>query len=53
MGGIIATAAVDRFGLGAMPGELAQACDPRRRLHPQLRREPDLTGCLVRGPSLS
>ncbi len=37
MGGITATAAVNRFGLGAMPGELAQAGDPRRWLHAQLQ----------------
>lgn len=42
MGGITATAAVNRFGLGAMPGELAQAGDPRRWLHAQLQAEPDL-----------
>lgn len=37
MGGITATAAVNRFGLGAMPGELAQAGDPRRWLHAQVQ----------------
>ncbi len=42
MGGITATAAVNRFGLGAMPGELAQAGDPRRWLHAQLQAKPDL-----------
>lgn len=41
MGGITATAAVNRFGLGAMPGELAQAGDPRQWLHAQLRAEFD------------
>lgn len=41
MGGITATAAVNRFGLGAMPGELAQAGDPRRWLHVQLLAKPD------------
>ena len=41
MGGITATAAVNRFGLGAMPGELAQAGDPRRWLHAQLQAKPD------------
>ena len=37
-----ATAAVNRFGLGATPGELAQARDARGWLHAQLRRGPDL-----------
>lgn len=37
-----ATAAVNRFGLGAMPGELAQAHDARGWLHAQLRRGPAL-----------
>ncbi len=41
MGRITATAAVNRFGLGAMPGELAQADDPRRWLHAQLRAKLD------------
>ena len=36
------TAAVNRFGLGATPGELAQARDARGWLHAQLRRGPDL-----------
>lgn len=38
-----AAAAVNRFGLGAMPGELAAAGDPRGTLHAQLRRRPDLS----------
>lgn len=38
-----ATAAVNRFGLGAMPGELAQAGDARGWLRAQLRAKPDLT----------
>lgn len=38
-----AAAAVNRFGLGAMPGELAAAGDPRGALHAQLRRRPDLS----------
>ncbi len=42
MGSITATAAVNRFGLGAMPGELVQAGDPRRWLHAQLQAKPDL-----------
>jgi len=42
MGGITAIAAVNRFGLGATPGELAQAGDPRRWLHAQLQSKPDL-----------
>ncbi len=42
MSAITATAAVNRFGLGAMPGELAQADDPRRWLHAQLQAKPDL-----------
>lgn len=37
-----ATAAVNRFGLGAKPGELAQARDPRGWLRGQLRAGPDL-----------
>ncbi|MEQ1513641.1 MAG: DUF1800 domain-containing protein [Lysobacteraceae bacterium] len=37
-----ATAAVNRFGLGAMPGELAQAGDARGWLQAQLRAKPDL-----------
>lgn len=37
------TAAVNRFGLGAMPGELAKASDPRAWLQAQLRAKPDLT----------
>lgn len=37
-----ATAAVNRFGLGAKPGELAQARDPRGWLRAQLRAGPDL-----------
>ncbi len=41
MGSITATAAVNRFGLGAMPGELALAGDPRRWLHTQLQAKPD------------
>ena len=41
MGAITATAAVNRFGLGAMPGELALAGDPRRWLHTQLQAKPD------------
>ena len=36
------TAAVNRFGLGAMPGELAQAGDARGWLQAQLRAKPDL-----------
>ena len=42
MGAITATAAVNRFGLGAMPGEPAQAGDPRGWLHAQLRAKPDM-----------
>jgi uncharacterized protein (DUF1800 family) len=38
-----ATAAVNRFGLGAMPGELVQAGDARDWLGAQLRVKPDLT----------
>ena len=41
MGSITATAAVNRFGMGAMPGELALAGDPRRWLHAQLQATPD------------
>ncbi|MGN6153157.1 MAG: DUF1800 domain-containing protein [Lysobacteraceae bacterium] len=37
-----ATAAVNRFGLGATPGELSAARDARGWLHAQLRRGPDL-----------
>ncbi len=37
------TAAVNRFGLGAMPGELAQAGDARGWLQMQLRAKPDPT----------
>ena len=36
-----ATAAVNRFGLGAKPGELALARDPRDWLRAQLRTGPD------------
>lgn len=43
MGATRAAAAVNRFGLGAMPGELAAAGDPRGTLHAQLRRRPDLS----------
>jgi uncharacterized protein (DUF1800 family) len=42
MGGITATSAVNRFGLGAMPGELADADDPRGWLRAQLRAKPDM-----------
>lgn len=38
----VATAAVNRFGLGAMPGELTQASDARGWLRAQLRAKPDL-----------
>ncbi|MBN8213171.1 MAG: DUF1800 domain-containing protein [Xanthomonadales bacterium] len=38
-----ATAAVNRFGLGAMPGELAQAGNARGWLQAQLRVKPELT----------
>lgn len=37
------TAAVNRFGLGAMPGELAQVREPRGWLHAQLRVKPDMS----------
>ncbi len=37
------TAAVNRFGLGAVPGELAEAGDPRGGLQAQLRINPDMT----------
>lgn len=37
-----ATAAVNRFGLGAMPGELIQAGDPRGWLQAQVRVKPDM-----------
>lgn len=36
-----AASAVNRFGLGALPGEIAQAGDPRGWLHGQLRAAPD------------
>ena len=38
---LLTTAAVNRFGLGAKPGELAQARDPRAWLQVQLRMPPD------------
>ncbi len=38
-----ATAAVNRFGLGAMPGELSRARDPRGWLLAQLSAQPDMT----------
>lgn len=37
-----AASAVNRFGLGAMPGEIAQATDARGWLQAQLRAPPDL-----------
>lgn len=41
MAALQATAAVNRFGLGAKPGELARTRDPRAALHMQLRTPPD------------
>ena len=38
-----AIAATNRFGLGAMPGELSQTGDPRGGLRAQLRVKPDMT----------
>ena len=43
-----ATAAANRFGLGAKPGELAQARDPRGGLRAQLRAGPDLAAFAAR-----
>jgi uncharacterized protein (DUF1800 family) len=43
MTGSQAISAVNRFGLGAMPGELADAGDPRGALQAQLRRTRDLS----------
>ena len=43
MTGSQAISAVNRFGLGAKPGELADAGDPRGALQAQLRRAPDLS----------
>jgi uncharacterized protein (DUF1800 family) len=43
MTGSQAISAVNRFGLGAKPGELADAGDPRGALQAQLRRIPDLS----------
>lgn len=42
MADVQATAAVNRFGLGARPGELTQARDPRGWLQAQLRSPPAL-----------